>query len=139
MRSRHLLAGLVVAAALTTAAHPVAAQATPAGAPSASAPSHWDAHPVGKFALSINTPDGVLPASLTIADSSGTTVATIWPEGDQEAHAFTVTNKGTELVLRADSPQGAIEVVLERRGDHITGTWKRGEDSGTLEGKPAQS
>lgn len=142
MRSRHLLAAIAAAAALSIATDTARAQsaaASPTPAAAATTPSHWDAHPTGKFDLSVTTPGGIVEARLTLADSAGTTTATLWPVGDRDAHVMTLTNKGTELVMVTDTPHGTLEIVLERRGDVLTGRWTRGDESGTLEGKPSRS
>ncbi len=136
MRSRLLIPVVVAAAALSIAAAPARAQSAASAAPAV--PSHWDAHPTGKYTLSVTTPEGQMSAMLTLTDSAGKTTATIWPEGDQEAHVMAVANKDSALVLTTDTPAGMMEVVLEKRGDKLTGHWSRGGEGGAIEGAPAK-
>lgn len=75
-----------------------------------------------------------MQVALTIADSAGTPTAVFWPVGDNDGPAMSVTVKGTDLFLHAEVPRGAVDIVLQRHGDQLTGTWSLGEERGSLTG-----
>lgn len=130
------LRALATSALLLASATVANAQTTVPSTPAASAASTpWAAVPVGSYKLDIQLPEHVMPATVTIKDSSGTATATLLPEGDQDALPVKVTVKGTELYLNGDAPKGPFEIVLLRQGDDITGRWSYGGDSGKLTGK----
>jgi hypothetical protein len=58
----------------------------------------------------------------------------IQPDGDPEPHPVKVTVKGPELFLNATAERGAVEIVMVRSGDQITGRWSYGEGKGELKG-----
>jgi hypothetical protein len=125
-------------ALISVAADPARAQsAAQAGNPSSAAAKGdaWAAVPIGTYHLDIQLPERVMPATLTITDSSGAPAATLLPEGDNDAHGMKVTVKGTELVFNSEAERGAIEIVLTHKGDAIDGKWAYGPQSGVLTGK----
>jgi hypothetical protein len=126
---------LVAFDARTVTAQTAAAAPQPsATAAPAAATIPWSAHPSGRYELEIVFPDKVMPATVVIADSSGVPSAVIQTEGDPDEHAMKVTVKGTELYLNAVAPKGAVELVLLRSADQISGRWTFGEGRGTLRG-----
>ena len=140
MKSSTILRALGAVALISAAAMPASAQAAAqAGSPSAAAASAkgdaWAAVPAGTYHLDIQLPERVMPATLTITDSSGTPAATLLPEGDQDAHGMKVTVKGAELYLNSSAERGPIEIVLTHKGSEIDGKWAYGPQSGVLKGK----
>jgi len=139
MKSSTILRALGAVALISMAAMPASAQAAAqAGTPSAAAPASgdkWAAVPAGSYHLDIQLPERVMPATLTITDSSGTPAATLLPEGDQDAHGMKVTVKGAELYLNSSAERGPIEIVLTHKGSEIDGKWAYGPQSGVLKGK----
>lgn len=129
---RALAASALLFASATTANAQTAAQS---GTPAAAAPTPWAAVPAGAYKLDIQLPERVLPATLTVKDSSGTPTATLLTEGDQDAHPVRVTVKGTELVVNGEADKGPFEIVMMRQGDEITGKWTYGGDTGKLTGR----
>ena len=129
---RVLVASALLVAAATAANAQTAVQS--GSSPTASA-TPWAAVPAGVYKLDIQLPERVMPATVTIKDSSGTAAATLLPEGDQDAHGVKVTVKGTDLVLNGDADKGPFEIVMQRQGDQITGRWSYGGDAGKLTGK----
>jgi hypothetical protein len=134
------LRALALSAVVALAARPAAAQsptqsATQPAAPAAAATDPWSAHPTGSYHLDIQLPDQLLPATLTIADSSGTPTASLLPEGDQDALPMKVTIKDGTLTLNGDAPKGPAEIVLTRQGDQLAGSWTYAGDVGKLTGK----
>ena len=129
---------LSATAILALSAETAAAQAAQAGQPSASAsaaaPTPWPARPLGRYELQIAMPERVMPLVAVISDSAGAVAGVIQPEGDPEPHPVKVTVKGTELFLTATAERGAIEIVLVRTGDQLTGRWSYGEGKGELKG-----
>jgi len=128
---RALTASALLFAAATAANAQTAAQS----GTSAAAPTPWAAMPAGAYKLDIQLPERVLPATLTIKDSSGTPTATLLTEGDPDARPVKVTVKGTELVVNGEADKGPFEIVMMRQGDEITGKWTYGGDTGKLTGK----
>ena len=124
---------LVALDARPAVAQSVAAAAQPSATASAAAVT-WPAHPSGRYELEIALPDKVMPATIVVADSSGVPTAQLQTEGDDEAHPMKVTVKGTELFFNATAPRGAIEIVLVRTADLLSGRWSYGDGSGTLKG-----
>ena len=148
MRTRTLLPSLGVALCLCAVLQPAAAQSPrtpPTGAPSAtpSAASdtltRWDARPVGKYDIELTLPDRVMQVDLTIADSAGHLTAMFWPVGDRDGHEMSVTVRDTDLLLHADAPRGAVDIVLQRRKERITGRWTMGEEHGAVQGRVSNS
>jgi hypothetical protein len=140
MKSSTILRALGAIALISAAAMPASAQAAAqAGNPSAAAASAkgdaWAALPAGTYHLDIQLPERVLPATLTITDSSGTATAKLLPEGDQDALSLKVAVKSTELTLTGSAERGPVEVVLTHKGSEIDGKWAYGQQSGTLKGK----
>ena len=129
---RALAAGALFLATATAANAQTAVQPA-SSATAASTP--WAAVPAGVYKLDIQLPERVLPATITIKDSSGTPSATLLTEGDQDAHPVKVTVKGTELVLNGEADKGPFEIVMTRQADQITGRWSYGGDTGKLTGK----
>ena len=127
---------LISAAAMPASAQTAAQAGTPSGTAAASAKGDaWTAVPKGTYHLDIQLPERVMPATLTITDSSGAPTATLLPEGDQDAHGMKVTVKGTELYLNSQAERGPIEIVLTHKGSEIDGKWAYGPQSGVLKGK----
>ena len=138
MKSSTILRALGAVALMSVAAQSASAQAAAqAGSPTASAAKGdaWAAVPAGTYHLDIQLPERVMPATLTITDSSGTPTATLLPEGDQDAHGMKVTVRGVELYLNSQAERGPIEIVLTHKGSEIDGKWAYGPQSGTLKGK----
>ena len=126
-----LASGLLIVAAGSASAQTTAAPSAPATA--ASTP--WAKVPTGVYKLQIQLPDQLLPATLTITDSSSTPVATFLPEGEQEAMPVKITVKDTDLVVNGEAPKGPFEIVLTRQGADLSGRWTYGGDNGKLTGK----
>ena len=140
MKSSTILRALGAAALISAAAMPASAQtaaqaSTPSGATASAKGDAWAAVPAGSYHLDIQLPERVLPATLTIKDSSGTATASLLPEGDQDALALKVTVKGSELTLNGSAERGPVEIVLTHKGSEIDGKWAYGPQSGTLKGK----
>ena len=140
MKPSTILRTLGAVALISVAAMPASAQAaaqagTPAAAATSAKGDAWTAIPAGTYHLDIRLPERVMPATLTVTDSSGTPTATLLPEGDQDAHGMKVTVKGTELYLNSSAERGPIEIVLTHKGSEIDGKWAYGPQSGTLKGK----
>lgn len=137
MRACRFAPMLVTAITLCVSLHPRAAGAQQVAAPSspaAAASSPWDAHPAGRYRLTAATPNLEFEVTVTIADSSGTPVATMRPTGNDEVHPMTVTVKGTDLLLHLANPGGSMDFVLQHQGDRVTGTWTLDELKGTVTG-----
>ena len=139
MKSSTILRALGAVALISLAALPASAQAAAqAGGPTAAASAKgdaWAAVPTGSYHLDIQLPERMLPATLTIKDSSGTATASLLPDGDQDALALKVTVKGSELTLNGSAERGPVEIVLSHKGSEIDGKWAYGPQSGTLKGK----
>jgi hypothetical protein len=129
---RALAAGALLLVSATAANAQTAAQS---GSASTAASTPWAAVPAGSYKLDIQLPERVLPATITVKDSSGTPAATLLTEGDNDAHPVKVTVKGTELVINGSADKGPFEIVMLRQGDEITGRWTYGGDTGKLTGK----
>jgi hypothetical protein len=141
MKSSTILRALGAVALISFAAMPasaqVAAQAgSPSGAAAVASGDKWAAIPAGTYHLDIQLPERVMPATLTIADSSGTPTASLQIEGDQGGGlGLKVTVKSTELTLNGTAERGPVEIVLTHKGSEIDGRWAYGPQSGTLKGK----
>jgi hypothetical protein len=136
MKTTSLLHALAACALVAIAARPAMAQSTAnATTQPAAASTPWAANPTGTYHLDIQLPDHVMPATLTIADSSGVPTARMLPEGDNDALPMRVTIKGAELFLNGDTPKGPAEIVLLRDKDQLSGRWSYAGDDGKLTGK----
>jgi hypothetical protein len=137
MKTSSILRALGAIVLITVAARPTSAQAAPQAGTPASAPKGqaWSTVPKGTYHLDIQLPERVMPATLTITDSSGVPTASLLPEGDQDAHGMKVTIKNPELYLNSEAEKGPIEIVLTHTGSEIDGKWAYGPQSGTLKGK----
>ncbi len=133
MRATTTVLTLLAASVLCIPAPTARAQTTTAVTPDTSAEA-WAAKPVGAYTLAMVLPERTMDVDLTIADSSGTLTAMFWPVGDNDGHPMQVTVQGTDLILTAESPRGAVRIVLQRRAEKLSGTWTLGEEHGTLTG-----
>jgi hypothetical protein len=138
-----LISSALAAAFCLAVASPAAAQRgdqskTPPPSTPAITAVRWDAHPVGTYNLEITLPERVMPARLTVTEVDGKLVASLWPEGDNDAHEMSVSVKDTDLVFDADAPKGHVQLVLQHEGDRIAGSWTFGPDRGTLRGTIAR-
>ena len=133
-----ILRALGAAALLTLAASAASAQtaAPSAAAPALASPQAWAALPAGTYELLIQLPQGPLPATVVVRDSSGAPVATFQPEGDP-AQPVRIAIKGTDLTLNGEAPKGPFEIVLQRQGSELAGRWTYGGENGSLTGKVA--
>jgi hypothetical protein len=136
MMRRSLIHSLGAAALMGIAPLTAHAQASDSAASAATTPAtRWDAHPVGRYKLEMTIPERTMQVDLTIADSAGKAFALFWPVGDNDGHTMNVTVKGTDLVLDAETPRGPVQIVLQRQGDRITGSWAMGADKGPVQGR----
>jgi len=127
-------AALITIVATGAQAQTAAQSAGPAA--STTPPQAWAAVPAGTFELLIQLPQGPLPATLVVRDSSGAPAATFQPEGDP-ADPVKIAIKGTDLTVNGTAPKGPYEIVLQRRGEELAGRWTYGGENGTLSGKAA--
>jgi hypothetical protein len=131
---RTLSATALVAIAARQASAQTAPAAQPAAAKPAAAPTPWPARPLGRYELQIAMPERVMPLVAVISDSAGAVAGVIQPDGDPEPRSVKVTVKGTELYLNTVAERGAVEIVLVRTGDQLSGRWSYGEGKGELKG-----
>ena len=122
---------LLIAAAGTANAQ----SATQSGTTASAASTPWAALPTGVYKLDITLPDQVLPATVTIRDSSGVAAATFQTGEDPETHPVKITVKSADLYVNGDAPKGPFEIVLQHQGPEITGRWTYAGDTGKLTGK----
>ena len=127
---------LAASALLLAAAGTANAQtATQSGAAATVTSSPWASLPAGVYKLDITLPDQVMPATITIKDSSGTAAATFQAGEDPEGHPVKITVKSAELYVNGDAPKGPFEIVLLHEGPEVTGRWSYAGDTGKLTGK----
>jgi hypothetical protein len=124
---------------LAVAANHAAAQSadsskTAASAAAALKAAPWSARPVGVYNLEIALSDRAMPARLTVSEVDGKLTASLWPEGDNDAHEMSVSVKDTDLIFDAEAPRGHVQLVLQHEGDRITGSWSYGQERGALRG-----
>lgn len=94
----------------------------------------WSAKPIGKYDLTLNIPEGAMPAELTISESAGELTAMLWKVGDNDGHFVKPTVKGNDLVLEGTTPNGALVITLRHHGSKLAGVWQLGQGRGTVEG-----
>jgi hypothetical protein len=139
MKPSTLLRAFGAVALVSVAAQSASAQAAAqAGSPTTATAAKgdaWAALPAGTYHLDIQLPERVMPATLTITDSSGTPAASLLPEGDTNALGLKVTVKGAELTFNGQAERGPVEIVLTHKGSEIEGKWAYGLQSGVLKGK----
>ena len=139
MKPSTIVRALGAVVLITLVARPASAQsAAQAGSPSTTSAAKgdaWAAIPAGTYHLDIQLPERVMPATLTITDSSGTATASLLPEGDANALALKVAVKSAELTLKGEAERGPVEIVLTHKGSEIDGKWAYGPQSGVLKGK----
>jgi hypothetical protein len=127
---------LAASALLIAAAGTANAQtAAPSSAPASATSTPWASMPAGVYKLDIALPDQVMPATVTIKDSSGVAAATFQAGEDPEGHPVKITVKSAELYVNGDAPKGPFEIVMLHQGPEITGRWSYAGDTGKLTGK----
>ena len=129
---RALAAGALLIAAAGTAN---AQTATQSGASANAASTPWAALPAGVYKLEIALPDQVMPATVTVKDSSGVAAGSFQAGEDPEMHPVKITVKSAELYVNGDAPKGPFEIVLQHQGPEVTGRWSYAGDTGKLTGK----
>lgn len=131
-----IIRALSACALLVCAAASANAQsAVQSGTAATAASSPWAKVPAGVYKLEIALPEQVMPATVTVTDSSGVAAGTFRPDGDQDAHPVKITVKGTELYVNGEAPKGPFEIVLQHQGAELTGRWTYAGDTGKLKGK----
>jgi len=129
VRARILVLSSIAAA---VAARPAAAQAR-----FASEAAHVTVRPVATYLVVSPSKHSALPARVTVADSSGTLVATYTLPGETTAHPMVVAVDGTDILLGADTRLGAFQITLYNENErghagHVSGRWTLGTESGVL-------
>ena len=94
----------------------------------------WTDKPVGKYDIVINIPEGAMPVEITISEASKGLSALFYKVGDIDAHVMDAAVNGTDLVLKGNTPRGALTIKIRHHGPKLSGIWQLGEDQGTLEG-----
>ncbi|HET9636281.1 MAG TPA: hypothetical protein VFP26_10160 [Gemmatimonadaceae bacterium] len=145
MKSQAILLALAVVAGAGTASAQTASGATSASTANAApgsveagkpiAAEAWLVPPVGKYQITLTFPSHDMTADVTVREESGKLIANIWPVGDNDGRDFGATVSGNQLVISGTTERGALNLTLEHRGPKITGTWKLGEQGGTLTGE----
>jgi hypothetical protein len=138
MRAKDILSALAVAAAVL-AARPAAAQHAAEHAVAAVAASAApQLRVLATYDVSAGRRGPGTPARVTVADSGGVLVGSLWLVGDDAAHPVAVSVHGTDLVLTGRTPRGPMELVLyrqnERMSSQIAGRWTIGTTRGPLRG-----
>ena len=133
MRARYIAAALGIAA--LAAARPASAQRAFDHTPYAAA-----ARPVATYLVVGDAGRGKLPVRVEVGDSSGTLVARYWLDGQAEAKPMVIAVDGTDILLGADTPKGALQVTLYRQNERgvtgrADGRWSLGAQQGTLRGR----
>ena len=94
----------------------------------------WTAKPLGKYDIVINIPEGAMPVEITVSESASGLSALFYKKGDIDAHIMTAFVDGTDLVLKGNTPRGALTIQIRHHGANLSGIWQLGQDRGTLEG-----
>jgi hypothetical protein len=93
-------------------------------------------NPVGEFEYATATPDGVpLKGTFTVRGSTGAYTGSI---NAGEFGIFPITEvivSEQALVIKAQHPQGPLDLRLTFVGDAFTGSWQLGTDGGEIAGK----
>ena len=94
----------------------------------------WADKPLGKYDIVINIPEGAMPVEITVSEASKGLSALFYKVGDIDAHVMDATVNGTDLVLKGNTPRGALTIKIRHHGAKLSGIWQLGEDQGTVEG-----
>jgi hypothetical protein len=83
--------------------------------------------------------DVIMPTQVIVADSAGQLVATFRLAGSSAERPMQVEVLGSELVLQAETPSGALTLVFydqndSRSDDSLAGLWTLGLRQGELRG-----
>ena len=122
----------VASAALPTA--PIATVVLVDGKPIGAAEA-WSAKPVGSYDVVIPMDQGMMIATLSIAETDGKLGATLTLLEQEHSIAMDVAVSGTNLQLTLKREHGPITMNLQHRGDRVSGNYVvGGMGSGTIEG-----
>ena len=147
MKSQVILLALSVVAGAGTASAQTASGATSASTAGSAAPNAandskpaaaaeaWLAPPIGRYRITLTFPSHEMTADVIVREESGKLIANIWPAGDNDGRDFGAVVSGNQLVISGTTERGALSIALEHRGPKISGTWKFGEQNGTLTGE----
>jgi CRISPR/Cas system-associated exonuclease Cas4 (RecB family) len=125
-------AGTQVASALPSA--PIASVVLVDGKPIGAAEA-WSAKPVGTYDVVIPMDQGMMIATLTIAETDGKLGATVTLLEDDHSIPMDVTVSGTNLQLTLKREHGPITMNLQHRGVRVSGNYVvGGMGGGTIEG-----
>jgi hypothetical protein len=93
-------------------------------------------NPIGEFEYATATPDGVpLKGTFAITGRAGAYTGSI-NAGEFGVFPITdVTVNGQGVVIRAQHPEGPLDLRLTFVGDAFTGSWQLGTDIGEMAGK----
>jgi hypothetical protein len=90
----------------------------------------------------VRHPRRAFPLAFTVADSAGRLQASYRVADDAQPREMTVTVRGADLVLRAETDEGPLVLVLERQADAaragrtLRGRWHFQGAEGLLQGRP---
>lgn len=139
---RPLLTLVSTAALCAAAAHPASAQHT--AAPESGRPlvrhtavvlAAAPARPLAVY-LFVAPHDAGMPAEVTVSDSLGVLVAALRLPFTSGTRAMNVERLGTDVVLRSETPSGALTLVLFQNEPAPLGTvigrWTLGDKEGKL-------
>jgi hypothetical protein len=126
MRAREILSAAVLLAGVF-AARPAAAQS-----------DIGDTRVLATYDVSAGRRGPGTPARVTVADSGGVLVGSLWVVGDDAPRPVAVSVQGADVVLRGATPRGALELVLYRQNAgfsrQVSGRWTIGTARGPLRG-----
>lgn len=128
-----LLAACAPAATPEPAAGPTPAPAAPAAAAAAAAAAA--VNPVGVFEFTTAVNGDMLTGTIEVTGQPGAYTGTIRTSATPDIPVTGVTVNGQQMVVAADTPDGALTITLNFTGNTFTGGWTLAGDSGDMRGQ----
>jgi hypothetical protein len=130
---RRSFAALVLLAGCAPATPPADPMPAPTAPPAVATSAA--VNPVGTFEFTTSVNGDMVTGSVEVAGQPGAYTGTIRTSISPDIPVTGVTVNGQQMVVAADTPDGALTLTLNFTGNNFTGGWTLAGDSGELRGQ----
>ncbi|HEX5724149.1 MAG TPA: hypothetical protein VFX98_01715 [Longimicrobiaceae bacterium] len=99
------------------------------------APRSGEVNPVGNFEFTTEVNGQPMRGNIHITGAPGAYTGRVTADIMSEIPISSVSVAGQQLTVVADTPDGAVTIVLNFQGDNFTGNWSLGGQGGAVTGR----